>query len=266
MRPLHLDAEIAVLGLNTARPVGPHLNWSHGRINSAQIAHARSVFEPLGGEVFKVVVTHHPSCRRPMAGNPLVGRAGLALRTFEGAGSICCWRGTCTVDTTAMSGHIMLRSSGRSWWRRHPPPHRHGCGTNPTPKRDRGRWRPGRLRRQGMGRQRCSATGLRPLRPAGRALGQGLNWSVFRAIGIVPSDRVRDFIDRQEHLIRSMRCQQFRRRIAPGNRREGNAKASAASASRTSSPMQIVWCGGTPLRRRTCLNFGGLPKIDAPQP
>jgi len=26
MRPLHLDAEIAVLGLNTARPVGPHWN------------------------------------------------------------------------------------------------------------------------------------------------------------------------------------------------------------------------------------------------
>jgi 3',5'-cyclic AMP phosphodiesterase CpdA len=87
MRPLHLDAEIAVLGLNTARPVGPHWNWSHGRINSAQIAHARSVFEPLGDEVFKVVVTHHPFLPPPDAPETkLVGRASLALRTFEGCG------------------------------------------------------------------------------------------------------------------------------------------------------------------------------------
>jgi len=87
MRPLHLDAEIAVLGLNTARPVGPHLNWSHGRINTAQIAHARSVFEPLGGEVFKIVVTHHPFLPPPDAPETrLVGRAALALRTFEGCG------------------------------------------------------------------------------------------------------------------------------------------------------------------------------------
>jgi 3',5'-cyclic AMP phosphodiesterase CpdA len=87
MRPLHMDAEIAVLGLNTARPVGPHWNWSHGRINSAQIAHARSVFEPLGDEVFKVVVTHHPFLPPPDAPETkLVGRASLALRTFEGCG------------------------------------------------------------------------------------------------------------------------------------------------------------------------------------
>ena len=75
MRPLHLDAEIAVLGLNTARPVGPHWNWSHGRINSGQIAHARSVFEPLGGEVFKVVVTHHPFLPPPDAPETRSGRA-----------------------------------------------------------------------------------------------------------------------------------------------------------------------------------------------
>jgi 3',5'-cyclic AMP phosphodiesterase CpdA len=87
LRPLHLDEEIAVLGLNTARPVGPHLNWSHGRINSSQIAHARSVFERLSGDVFKVVVTHHPFLPPPDAPETrLVGRASLALRTFESCG------------------------------------------------------------------------------------------------------------------------------------------------------------------------------------
>jgi 3',5'-cyclic AMP phosphodiesterase CpdA len=87
MRPLHLDAEIAVLGLNTARPAGPHWNWSHGRINSGQIDHAQSVFEPLGRDVFKVVVTHHPFLPPPDAPETkLVGRAVLALRTFESCG------------------------------------------------------------------------------------------------------------------------------------------------------------------------------------
>ena len=87
MRPLHLDAEIAVLGLNTARPVGPHWNWSHGRINSGQIDHARSVFERLASDVFKVVVTHHPFLPPPDAPETkLVGRAALALRTFENCG------------------------------------------------------------------------------------------------------------------------------------------------------------------------------------
>ena len=87
LRPLHRDEEIAVLGLNTARPMGLHWNWSHGRINADQIAHARSVFDSVGPDVFKVVVTHHPFLPPPDAPDTrLVGRAGLALRTFEHCG------------------------------------------------------------------------------------------------------------------------------------------------------------------------------------
>ncbi|WP_158043884.1 metallophosphoesterase family protein [Skermanella pratensis] len=87
LRPLHRDAEIAVLGLNTARPVGLHWNWSHGRINAEQIAHARQVFDTVEPDVFKVVVTHHPFLPPPDAPETrLVGRASLALRTFEACG------------------------------------------------------------------------------------------------------------------------------------------------------------------------------------
>lgn len=83
--PLHVDAEIAVLGLNTARSV--ILDFSHGRINKAQIQRVCEVFKELPDTVFKVLFTHHPFLPPPGAPETrLVDRHKLALPALEDAG------------------------------------------------------------------------------------------------------------------------------------------------------------------------------------
>ncbi len=76
LEPFYADDEIAVLGINTARS----MTIKRGRINSAQIAHAKKRLGPLDHEVIKIIVTHHPfefSNRR--ASHKRVGRADLAM-------------------------------------------------------------------------------------------------------------------------------------------------------------------------------------------
>ncbi|WP_448187512.1 metallophosphoesterase family protein [Azospirillum sp. sgz301742] len=83
--PLHVDSEIAVLGLNTARSV--ILDFSHGRINKAQIQRVCEVFKELPDSVFKVLFTHHPFLPPPDAPETrLVDRHKLALPALEDAG------------------------------------------------------------------------------------------------------------------------------------------------------------------------------------
>lgn len=85
LSPFHIDAEIAVLGLNTARSV--ILDFSHGRINKAQIGRVCEVFKELPGHVFKVLFTHHPFLPPPDAPRTrLVSRHKLALPALEEAG------------------------------------------------------------------------------------------------------------------------------------------------------------------------------------
>lgn len=85
LSPLHVDAEIAVLGLNTARSV--ILDFSHGRINLAQIRRVAEVFGELPDTVFKVLFTHHPFLPPPDAPKTrLVDRHKLALPALEKAG------------------------------------------------------------------------------------------------------------------------------------------------------------------------------------
>ncbi len=85
LSPFHVDAEIAVLGLNTARSV--ILDFSHGRINKAQIQRVCEVFKDLPGNVFKVLFTHHPFLPPPDAPQTrLVSRHRLALPALEDAG------------------------------------------------------------------------------------------------------------------------------------------------------------------------------------
>jgi 3',5'-cyclic AMP phosphodiesterase CpdA len=50
------DADIAVLGLSTAR----RFPGKGGRVSFEQIGHIRRVFENVPGSVFKTLVTHHP--------------------------------------------------------------------------------------------------------------------------------------------------------------------------------------------------------------
>jgi 3',5'-cyclic AMP phosphodiesterase CpdA len=85
LSPFMADDEIAVLGLNTARPL--ILNFAHGRINHHQIAHLQRVFHSVPATVFKILVTHHPFL--PPADSPgtrLVGRARMALPILEACG------------------------------------------------------------------------------------------------------------------------------------------------------------------------------------
>lgn len=98
--PRHVDADVAVIGVNSARA----LVIKNGRINGVQLDAIQRAFAPLPREVPRIVVTHHPFD----AGNELdnadrIGRAGLAMRTFA----------HCGVDLL-LSGHLHASHSTRS--------------------------------------------------------------------------------------------------------------------------------------------------------
>lgn len=63
--PFQESGEIAVLGVNTTRPIGWYWDWGRGRISLRQILHIRKTFLPLPSAHLKVVVTHHPFLRPP---------------------------------------------------------------------------------------------------------------------------------------------------------------------------------------------------------
>lgn len=100
LSPFHIDDEIAVLGLNTARSV--IFDFSEGRVNKAQIGRVREVFCDLPDTVFKVLFTHHPFLPPPDAPKTrLVGRHKLVLPALE----------TCGVDLL-LAGHLHRAYSG----------------------------------------------------------------------------------------------------------------------------------------------------------
>jgi 3',5'-cyclic AMP phosphodiesterase CpdA len=77
------DAELAVLGLNTAR----RLVWKNGRVSLDQMNTIRRCFAGLSSSVWKVLVTHHPLAS--VEGEPVItlaGRAKLAVRAVGEAG------------------------------------------------------------------------------------------------------------------------------------------------------------------------------------
>lgn len=80
--PMYQDAEIAVIGVNTARS----LTFKGGRINHEQVAHVERAFRNLPESMTRVVVTHHPF-DLPEGGDEkdLVGRATMAMQAFAGA-------------------------------------------------------------------------------------------------------------------------------------------------------------------------------------
>ncbi len=81
--PFFADEEIAVLGLNTARPS----RWSDGRVSDRQIDTIRDRFASQPGGVFKAIVTHHPFVPEPGDPSPArLERAGEALAAGEMCG------------------------------------------------------------------------------------------------------------------------------------------------------------------------------------
>jgi len=84
LEPFYVDDAIAVLGINTARS----LTIKHGRVNEQQIARARARLCPLGDDVTKIIVTHHPfDLPDGYDDQEIVGRARLAMEMFASCGA-----------------------------------------------------------------------------------------------------------------------------------------------------------------------------------
>ena len=100
VNPYYEDAEIKLLGINTARS----LTWKSGRISLEQVEQIRRTMCPTTGDQFKILMTHHPFI--PPPGDPvhaidLVGRAALALPVID----------ECGVDLL-LAGHLHHGYSG----------------------------------------------------------------------------------------------------------------------------------------------------------
>ena len=81
--PFFADAELAVLGINTARAA----TFSNGRISHQQMDQIRERFAQLSGDHFRVLVTHHPLMPPLLApARQIVGRAEHALDAIAEAG------------------------------------------------------------------------------------------------------------------------------------------------------------------------------------
>jgi 3',5'-cyclic AMP phosphodiesterase CpdA len=98
LEPSFSDAEIAVIGINTARS----LTFKDGRINEEQMAAIQRRLDPLPEAVTKIVVTHHPFDLPDQSGDvDLVGRATKAMEVFS----------RCGVDLL-LAGHTHMSEAG----------------------------------------------------------------------------------------------------------------------------------------------------------
>lgn len=98
VEPEHIDGEIAIVGVNTARS----LTFKGGRIGEDQIERVRATLCALPEPTVKIVVTHHPFEVPPLsAGGQIVGRAPLAMEMLAGCGA-----------DILLAGHLHLSHAG----------------------------------------------------------------------------------------------------------------------------------------------------------
>ena len=100
LEPFHMDDEIAVIGINTARS----LTIKDGRIHARQVANSCARFVATADGVTRILVTHHPF--DVAAGGDLgdiVGRSGMAMAGFA----------QCRIDML-LSGHVHASGAGSS--------------------------------------------------------------------------------------------------------------------------------------------------------
>jgi 3',5'-cyclic AMP phosphodiesterase CpdA len=84
LEPFYLDDEIAVAGINTARPT----TWKGGRINAEQLHKAHDRLCSAKDGQLRVVVTHHPfELPAGMGARALVGRAHMAMNRLAECGA-----------------------------------------------------------------------------------------------------------------------------------------------------------------------------------
>ncbi len=85
--PMWQDSTVAVVGLNTARRAGFHMDWSRGRITSRRLARLLERLDALPRHLVRIVVAHHPLL--PPENLPLqtvVGGSRRALAAFAAHG------------------------------------------------------------------------------------------------------------------------------------------------------------------------------------
>lgn len=81
--PMWRNGQVAVLGLNSARRMGPSLDWSKGRVTHHRLARLLRQLDALPAGIVRIVVVHHPLL--PPEGSPqtpVAGGARAALRAL----------------------------------------------------------------------------------------------------------------------------------------------------------------------------------------
>jgi 3',5'-cyclic AMP phosphodiesterase CpdA len=82
--PTWRNESVAVVGLNSARRLGLHWDWSRGRVTHMRLAQLLARLDALPAELVKVVVMHHPLLPPEIAPRtPVAGGAAAALRALE---------------------------------------------------------------------------------------------------------------------------------------------------------------------------------------
>jgi 3',5'-cyclic AMP phosphodiesterase CpdA len=113
LEPAHVDDEVAVIGLNSARAL---IMGGRGRLNLRQVETAVERLRPLPAAPIKVIVTHHPFDLPDgfPAGN-VVGRASVAMQRFAEVGADLFLAGHLhvshvghTADRYSIAGHSAL--------------------------------------------------------------------------------------------------------------------------------------------------------------
>jgi 3',5'-cyclic AMP phosphodiesterase CpdA len=104
LAPFYQDAEIAALGVNTARA----MTFKDGRINRLQVEAGMQRLAHCGKGVTRIVVTHHAfdtpeTAPGAIVAHNVVGRADMAMAAFIGAG----------IDMI-LSGHLHVSGIGET--------------------------------------------------------------------------------------------------------------------------------------------------------
>ncbi len=81
--PVWCDGRVAVLGLNTARRMGPNLDWSRGRVSTLRLKHLVARLDGLPAGLMRIVVAHHPLLApEGEVSRQVAGGSGRALAAF----------------------------------------------------------------------------------------------------------------------------------------------------------------------------------------
>ena len=129
LQPVFTDAEITVVGVNTARA----FTWKDGRINSRQLEQLRRTMMGSSATT-KIVVTHHPFDLPAGASGRVVGRSRLAIKNLA----------ECGVDLL-LAGHFHIADTSQTAKRYQLPGYSAVIVSSGTSTSTRGRGQPNSL-------------------------------------------------------------------------------------------------------------------------